>query len=140
MRRSLLRLPASLLGCCLLCPVLALAADPPTVQAWPQEEPPPAGYAVLNISRQGLESGSACDVDLYVRGRLLARLQPEGSVALNLPPGPAEVRLASTNGGACRNGMEQLQSQSLQLRAGQISNYRVGYRDGGLFLIPVNAN
>lgn len=133
MRRLLLRaLP------CLLWPALALAADPPTVQAWPQQDPPPPGYAILNITRMGLQSGSACDVDLYVRGELLARLQPEGSVSLNLAPGEMPIRLATSSTGACRQGMQQLQNQSLRLRAGEIRNYRIGYREGGLFLTPVN--
>lgn len=123
---------------CLLWPALALAADPPAVRAWPQQEPPPPGYAVLNVSRQGLQSGSACDIDLYVRGELLARLQPEGTVALNLSPGEVPIRLAVSATGACRDGMQQLQAQTLRLRAGEIRNYRIGYREGGLFLTPVN--
>lgn len=132
MRRLLRALP------CLLWPALALAADPPTVQAWPQQEPPPPGYAVLNISRQGLQSGSACDIDLYVRGELLTRLQPEGAVALNLSPGEVPIRLSVSSTGACRDGMQQQQTQTLRLRAGEIRSYRIGYREGGLFLTPVN--
>lgn len=132
MRRPLLHaLP------CLLWSALALAGDPPPVQGWPQQEPPPPGYAVLNISRMGLESGSTCDIDLYVRGRLVARLQPEGAVALNLSPGNAPVRLATANGGPCPGGMEQLQTQTLQLRAGEVRDYRISYGENGLFLTPL---
>lgn len=133
MRRPLLRILP-----CLLWPALALAADPPTVTAWPQQDPPPPGYAILNVTRQGMQSGSGCDVDLYVRGELLARLQPEGSVSLNLAPGTLPIRLASASTGACRDGMQQLQSMTLKLQAGDIRSYRIGFREGGLFLTPIN--
>ncbi|MDF3933508.1 hypothetical protein [Pseudomonas citronellolis] len=123
---------------CLLWSALTLAADPPTVQAWPQQDPPAPGYAVLNITRMGLQSGNACDIDLYVRGELLTRLQPDGSVALNLTPGEVPIRLATASTGACRDGMQQLQTQTLKLRAGEIRSYRVGFRESGYFLTPIN--
>ncbi|MFO6379275.1 hypothetical protein ACLBYN_42605, partial [Pseudomonas aeruginosa] len=104
----------------LACALPALAADPqPASGGWAQPDPAPIGYAVLNVSRERVESGTACDVGLYVHDELVGNLQPGASLALNLQPGAVDVRLAPNGpGDACRNGMTILAGQTLTLRAG----------------------
>ncbi|WP_121370801.1 hypothetical protein, partial [Pseudomonas aeruginosa] len=99
----------------LACALPALAADPqPASGGWAQPDPAPIGYAVLNVSRERVESGTACDVGLYVHDELVGNLQPGASLALNLQPGAVDVRLAPNGpGDACRNGMTILAGQTL---------------------------
>ncbi|EVT89068.1 hypothetical protein Z046_00225 [Pseudomonas aeruginosa VRFPA09] len=105
---------------------------------WAQPDPAPIGYAVLNVSRERVESGTACDVGLYVHDELVGNLQPGASLALNLQPGAVDVRLAPNGpGDACRNGMTILAGQTLTLRAGEIRNLRIALGAGGLYLAPV---
>ena len=112
----------------LACALPALAADPQ----------PASGYAVLNVSRERVESGTACDIGLYVHDELVGNLQPGASLALNLQPGAVDVRLAPNGpGDACRNGMTILAGQTLTLRAGEIRNLRITLGAGGLYLAPV---
>lgn len=98
----------------LACALPALAADPqPASGGWAQPDPAPIGYAVLNVSRERVESGTACDVGLYVHDELVGNLQPGASLALNLQPGAVDVRLAPNGpGDACRNGMTILAGQT----------------------------
>ncbi len=123
----------------LACALPALAADPqPASGGWAQPDPAPIGYAVLNVSRERVESGTACDVGLYVHDELVGNLQPGASLALNLQPGAVDVRLAPNGpGDACRNGMTILAGQTLTLRAGEIRNLRIALGAGGLYLAPV---
>lgn len=123
----------------LACALPALAADPqPASGGWAQPDPAPIGYAVLNVSRERVESGTACDVGLYVHDELVGNLQPGASLALNLQPGAVDVRLAPNGPGeACRNGMTILAGQTLTLRAGEIRNLRITLGAGGLYLAPV---
>ncbi len=119
----------------LACALPALAADPqPASGGWAQPDPAPIGYAVLNVSRERVESGTACDVGLYVHDELVGNLQPGASLALNLQPGAVDVRLAPNGpGDACRNGMTILAGQTLTLRAGEIRNLRITLGAGGLY-------
>ncbi len=104
----------------------------------PLPDPAPIGYAVLNVSRERVESGTACDVGLYVHDELVGNLQPGASLALNLQPGAVDVRLAPNGpGDACRNGMTILAGQTLTLRPGEIRNLRITLGAGGLYLAPV---
>ncbi|HCG0868017.1 TPA: hypothetical protein NJF67_002617 [Pseudomonas aeruginosa] len=123
----------------LACALPALAADPqPASGGWAQPDPAPIGYAVLNVSRERVESGTACDVGLYVHDELVGNLQPGASLALNLHPGAVDVRLAPNGpGDACRNGMTILAGQTLTLRPGEIRNLRITLGAGGLYLAPV---
>ncbi|KAF1053108.1 MAG: hypothetical protein GAK43_01577 [Stenotrophomonas maltophilia] len=132
---------------CLCVALPALAEDPPpasppptppTVSAWSMPDTPATGYAILNIDRQGMESGSQCDVEIYVRGRLITRLQDEGAIALNLPPGTIPIRLATAGNSLCHGGMEPLQVQNITLHAGEVRTYRVVYQESGLYLMQVN--
>ncbi|HHK2447142.1 TPA: hypothetical protein ACQRH3_004976, partial [Pseudomonas aeruginosa] len=110
----------------------------PASGGWAQPDPAPIGYAVLNVSRERVESGTACDIGLYVHDELVGNLQPGASLALNLQPGAVDVRLAPNGpGDACRNGMTILAGQTLTLRAGEIRNLRITLGAGGLYLAPV---
>lgn len=81
-------LPFSLYILALACALPVGATEPqPAGGAWAQPDPAPIGYAVLNISRERVESGTACDVGLYVHDELVGNLQPGASLALNLQPG-----------------------------------------------------
>ncbi|MDO7915968.1 hypothetical protein Q6A58_15980 [Pseudomonas aeruginosa] len=87
---------------------------------------------------RAVESGTACDIGLYVHDELVGNLQPGASLALNLQPGAVDVRLAPNGpGDACRNGMTILAGQTLTLRAGEIRNLRITLGAGGLYLAPV---
>ncbi|MDF5978980.1 hypothetical protein P4114_16350 [Pseudomonas aeruginosa] len=66
----------------------------PTSGGWAQPDPAPIGYAVLNASRERVESGTACDVGLYVHDELVGNLQPGASLALNLQPGAVDASCA----------------------------------------------
>lgn len=92
------------------------------------------GYAVLIVSRERLEVASPCEVALYLQDQLAARLYQGQSVAFNLPPGSVSLRLGLQGPGACGLGIAQLNSQSLQLQAGEVRRYRIAMDRGGLRL------
>lgn len=145
MRRSLVLAPALLLA------ALALAdgmpdepAQPPQPSpsptspcSWPMPDAQPVTYAVLVVSRERLDTGTACDIDVYVQDQKVSRLQPEGEIALNLPPGETSLRLQTANSGLCRGGMEPLRGQSVMLHAGEVRKFRIANSESGLYLMPV---
>jgi hypothetical protein len=155
MRRSLLPLAAffSVLSCLALpatawsdgMPDSAPAApstpssQPPSPGTWPVPDAQPVSYAVLIVSRERVDTGTACDIDLYVQDQKVSRLQPEGEVALNLPPGEVSLRLQTANSGLCRSGIEPLRAQSVQLHAGEVRKFRIANSESGLYLMPVSS-
>ncbi|WP_152973395.1 hypothetical protein [Pseudomonas paraeruginosa] len=60
---------------------------------------------MLNISRERVESGTACDVGLYVHDELVGNLQPGASLALNLQPGAQGQGLPGEDGHAVAAGV-----------------------------------
>lgn len=107
--------------------------------AWPIPDAQPVAYAVLIVSRERLGTGTACDIDLYVQDQKVSRLQPEGEVALNLPPGETSLRIETANSGLCHGGIEPLRAQSVVLRAGEVRKFRIANSESGLYLMPVSS-
>ncbi|MCJ1884760.1 hypothetical protein LNN38_07870 [Pseudomonas sp. LA21] len=107
--------------------------------AWPIPDAQPVAYAVLIVSRERLDTGTACDIDLYVQDQKVSRLQPEGEVALNLPPGETSLRIETANSGLCHGGIEPLRAQSVVLRAGEVRKFRIANSESGLYLMPVSS-
>ncbi|MNP37276.1 hypothetical protein D3C76_1307170 [compost metagenome] len=94
-------------------------------------------YAVLIISRERLEVATSCEIGLYIDDQLAGRLFQEQSTSFNLPPGPTSIRLRLLPGQApgCAPGIQRADSGSvLNLRAGQISKYRIAMGQNGLYL------
>ncbi|MBB4865221.1 hypothetical protein HNP46_004101 [Pseudomonas nitritireducens] len=110
---------------------------PSTPGSWPMPDAQPVSYAVLIVSRERVDTGTACDIDLFVQDQKVSRLQPEGEVALNLPPGEVSLRLQTANSGLCRSGIEPLRAQSVQLHAGEVRKFRIANSESGLYLMPV---
>ena len=148
MRRSLL-LTLGLLACA-LAQADGSSDTPPPPQPpaqpapampspWPVPDAQPVAYAVLIVSRERLDTGTACDIDLYVQDQKVSRLQPEGEVALNLPPGETSLRLQTANSGLCHGGIEPLRAQSVMLRAGEVRKFRIANSESGLYLMPVSS-
>ncbi len=94
------------------------------------------GYAVLIISRERLQVSTQCEIGLYLQDELTARLDQGQSASFNLPPGQVSVRLATVGNKNCQPGINQLDGQRLQLRAGEISRYRISQTNAGYKLIP----
>ncbi|QJP11553.1 hypothetical protein [Pseudomonas multiresinivorans] len=119
----------------------AAPSAPPasTPGSWPIPDAQPVAYAVLIVSRERLDTGTACDIDLYVQDEKVSRLQPEGEVALNLPPGEISLRLQTANSGLCRSGIQPLRAQSVQLHAGEVRKFRIANSESGLYLMPVSS-
>lgn len=115
------------------------APPPASPGSWPVPDAQPVTYAVLIVSRERLDTGTACDIDLYVQDQKVSRLQPEGEVALNLPPGETSLRLATANAGLCHGGIEPLRAQSVLLRAGEVRKFRIANSESGLYLMPVSS-
>lgn len=148
MRRSLL-LTLGLLACTLAQadgssdtpppPQLPAQPAPAMPNPWPVPDAQPVAYAVLIVSRERLDTGTACDIDLYVQDQKVSRLQPEGEVALNLPPGETSLRLQTANSGLCHGGIEPLRAQSVILRAGEVRKFRIANSESGLYLTPVSS-
>ena len=115
------------------------APPPASPGSWPMPDAQPVTYAVLIVSRERLDTGSACDIDLYVQDQKVSRLQPEGEVALNLPPGDVSLRLRMANAGLCHTGIEPLRAQSVQLHAGEVRKFRIANGESGLYLMPVSS-
>ncbi|MFV3335145.1 hypothetical protein ACNFIA_29835 [Pseudomonas sp. NY15437] len=113
------------------------AAPPSTPGSWPVPDAQPVAYAVLVVSRERLDTGTACDIDLYVQDEKVSRMQPEAEVALNLPPGEVSLRLQIANSGLCRSGIQPLRAQSVQLHAGEVRKFRIANSESGLYLMPV---
>ncbi|PJI47359.1 MAG: hypothetical protein CTR55_19435 [Pseudomonas sp.] len=120
-------------------PTSPATPPPSTPGSWPVPDAQPVAYAVLIVSRERVDTGTACDIDLYVQDQKVSRLQPEGEIALNLPPGEVSLRLQTANSGLCRIGMEPLRAQSVQLRAGEVRKYRIANSQSGLYLMPVSS-
>ncbi|KJJ96076.1 hypothetical protein UB43_25900 [Pseudomonas sp. 21] len=121
-------------------PVPTSPATPPsTPGSWPVPDAQPVAYAVLIVSRERLDTGTACDIDLYVQDEKVSRLQPEGEIALNLPPGEVSLRLQTANSGLCRSGIQPLRAQSVQLHAGEVRKFRIANSESGLYLMPVSS-
>lgn len=117
----------------------AQQAPPPAASgAWPMPDTQPIAYAVLIVSRERLDTGTACDIDLYVQDQKVSRLQPEGEVALNLPPGETSLRIETANSGLCHGGIEPLRAQSVMLHAGEVRKFRIANSESGLYLMPVS--
>ncbi|MFV3306562.1 hypothetical protein ACNFBT_14900 [Pseudomonas sp. NY15181] len=115
-------------------------APPPTAPgSWPMPDAQPIAYAVLIVSRERLDTGTACDIDLYVQDQKVSRLQPEGEVALNLPPGETSLRLQTASSGLCHGGIEPLRGQSVTLHAGEVRKFRIANSESGLYLVPVSS-
>lgn len=116
-----------------------VAPPPASPGSWPMPDAQPITYAVLIISRERLDTGTACDIDLYVQDQKVSRLQPEGEIALNLPPGATSLRLQTANSGLCHSGIEPLRGQSVVLRAGEVRKFRIANSESGLYLMPVSS-
>jgi len=120
-------------------PSVPSAPPPSTPGSWPMPDAQPVAYAVLIVSRERLDTGTACDIDLYVQDEKVSRLQPEGEIALNLPPGEVSLRLQTANSGLCRSGIQPLRAQSVQLHAGEVRKFRIANSESGLYLMPVSS-
>jgi len=120
-------------------PTAPAAPSPNTPGSWPMPDAQPVGYAVLIVSRERVDTGTACDIDLYVQDEKVSRLQPEGEIALNLPPGEVSLRLQTANSGLCRSGIQPLRAQSVQLHAGEVRKFRIANSESGLYLMPVSS-
>ncbi|MHB9797739.1 hypothetical protein ACYCAX_07985 [Pseudomonas sp. MT3] len=120
-------------------PPVPSTPPPATPGSWPVPDAQPAAYAVLIVSRARLDTGTACDIDLYVQDQKVSRLQPEGEIALNLPPGETSLRLVTANSGLCHGGLEPLRAQSVLLRAGEVRKFRIANSESGLYLMPVSS-
>lgn len=120
-------------------PAAPSAPPPSTPGSWPIPDAQPVAYAVLIVSRERLDTGTACDIDLYVQDEKVSRLQPEGEIALNLPPGEVSLRLQTANSGLCRSGIQPLRAQSVQLHAGEVRKFRIANSESGLYLMPVSS-
>ncbi|WP_152220352.1 hypothetical protein [Pseudomonas sp. SCB32] len=114
------------------------APPPATPSPWPLPDAQPVAYAVLIVSRERLDTGTGCDIDLYVQDQKVSRLQPEGEIALNLPPGQISLRLQTANSGLCHGGIEPLRAQSVTLRAGEVRKFRIANSESGLYLMQVS--
>lgn len=120
--RRLILLTLAFLGVLPLAPALAQGAQ---------------GYAVLIVSRERLETGTSCEIGLYMEDQLVGRLFPEQTLSYNLPPGPTVIRLQILPGNApgCRPGIEsERRSMTLTLKAGDILKYRVASSATGFYL------
>ncbi|MNN65417.1 hypothetical protein D3C81_1809170 [compost metagenome] len=94
-------------------------------------------YAVLIVSREQLEVATSCEIGLYIDDQLAGRLFQEQSASFNLPPGPTSIRLRLLLGQerGCEPGIQRADSGSrVDLRAGQISKYRIAMGQNGLYL------
>ncbi|NIF17876.1 hypothetical protein [Pantoea sp. Cy-639] len=93
-------------------------------------------YSVLMISRERLEVATSCEIGIYLNDQLAARLFQEQSTSFNLPPGPVDVRMRLLPGQmpGCAAGVEDQRSTRLNLKAGQISKYRIATGTRGLEL------
>ncbi|MBD9676948.1 hypothetical protein IB274_09605 [Pseudomonas sp. PDM18] len=120
-------------------PTSPATPPPSTPGSWPVPDAQPVAYAVLIVSRERLDTGTACDIDLYVQDEKVSRLQPEGEIALNLPPGEVSLRLQTANSGLCRSGIQPLRAQSVQLHAGEVRKFRIANSESGLYLMPVSS-
>jgi hypothetical protein len=100
---------------------------------------PSAGNSpsVVMITRGDTATTSACDVGVYLKNELAARLMAGQSVSFNLPPGETTVTLRSLGTGYCATPMASTKSQSLLLTPGEIKQYRVIQSEQGYFLAPV---
>lgn len=97
----------------------------------------PQDYSMLIISRERLDVATSCEIGLYIQDQLVGRLFQEQSTSFNLPPGPVSIRLRLLPGQApgCSPGIERAGSGTLvDLRAGQISKYRIAMGQHGLYL------
>ncbi|QRY81381.1 hypothetical protein JVX91_09855 [Pseudomonas sp. PDNC002] len=112
---------------------------PASPGSWPVPDAQPVAYAVLIVSRERVDTGTACDIDLYVQDQKVSRLQPEGEIALNLPPGEVSLRLQTANSGLCHGGIEPLRAQSVQLHSGEVRKFRIANSESGLYLMPVSS-
>lgn len=115
------------------------APSPAAPGSWPLPDAQPVTYAVLIVSRKRLETGIACDIDLYVQDQKVSRLQPEGEIALNLPPGATSLRLQTASSGLCHGGLDPLRAQSVMLHAGEVRKFRIANNESGLYLLPVSS-
>jgi hypothetical protein len=93
--------------------------------------------SVLMITRGDTATTSACDVGIYLKNELAARLMAGESVSFNLPPGETTVALRSLGAGYCSTPMASTKSQSLLLTPGEIKQYRVVQSEQGYYLAPV---
>ena len=96
----------------------------------------PSDYSVMIISRERLEVATSCEIGIYLNDQLAGRLFQEQSTSFNLPAGNVAVRLRLLPGPApgCLNGVENQQSQTFTLKAGQITKYRIATGQTGLYL------
>lgn len=100
-------------------------------------------FAVLVISRERLEVSTPCEIGVYLQDQLSGRLFQEDSVSFNLPPGKVSLRLKTLPGKAygCEAGVIGEQPNIvLDLKAGDIRKYRIGYGPNGFFLKQENLN
>jgi hypothetical protein len=97
----------------------------------------PQDYSVLIISRERLEIATSCEIGVYIQDELAGRLFQEQSTSFNLAPGRVSIRLRLLPGQAlgCAPGIQKADNTTtLDLRAGQISKYRIAMGQNGLYL------
>ncbi|WP_166362724.1 hypothetical protein [Pseudomonas akapageensis] len=105
--------------------------------ALPQGASAAQDYSVLIISRERLEIATACEIGVYIQDELAGRLFQEQSTSFNLAPGRVSIRLRLLPGQVpgCAPGIQQADNNTtLDLRAGQISKYRIAMGQNGLYL------
>ncbi|MGQ7957435.1 hypothetical protein ACUTAF_06950 [Pseudomonas sp. SP16.1] len=125
----------SLLALC-LAGSLAQAADvlPRGVQVVPPN-PAPDGPGRLIFSRDN-NAPNACDVELYVNRRVVAKLGPGERTSLDLPSGELSVAVAISPAGYC-NGRGPGPAQAVLLGSGETRQFAVIVEPGRAFLAPL---
>ncbi|MDY7567892.1 hypothetical protein QN400_17425 [Pseudomonas sp. RTC3] len=113
-----------------LMSILGLWATVPFANADSQD------YGVLIISRERLEVNTSCEIGLYLQDQLVGRLFQEESTSFNLAPGKTTVRLRLLPGKAsgCLPGMDVPPSMVIDIKAGEVSKYRIAMGPNGMYL------
>ncbi|MEB0027914.1 hypothetical protein QN375_19375 [Pseudomonas sp. MH9.2] len=113
-----------------LMSILGLWATVPFANADSQD------YGVLIISRERLEVNTSCEIGLYLQDQLVGRLFQETSTSFNLAPGKTSIRLRLLPGqvSGCAPGMDVPPSMVIEIKAGEVSKYRIAMGPNGMYL------
>lgn len=99
-------------------------------------DPSPLAPARLMVGRDN-SAPNACDVNLFINGRLAAELAPDKTVTLSVPSGEVGLSASLSSAGYCAESGIPGTTQSAILKPGETRQYRIVVEGDGVFLSPL---
>jgi len=125
----------SLIAFCLACGLAQAAETLPRGVRMVPPNPTPGEPGRLIFSRDS-DAPNACDVELYVNQRLVAKLGPGERTSLDLPSGELGLAVAISSAGYC-GGRGPDSEQSVLLGSGETRQFAILVKPGQVFLAPL---